>query len=201
VSYNNGQWDIPSWAGSFVKATGGSTASFVLTNPTDGTDEFALNRIIGATQLQIYGKADGTADAIVGLIAPNGTDYADYTYNGADADLDVSAGGLNLRPLSSGANVQVWSPAGTVKLRIGSQNFTQALDISHDGTNAHLTPTTGYVGFQSDTFQILPTGAVNYVGPTTAAAAAGTNGAPPSEVGGYMAWQIGGTTVHLPYYL
>ena len=120
---------------------------------------------------------------------------------GQNADIDVQGGDLNLRPLTATHSVNVWSIAGgNVKLRIGSQGFGATLDLQHDGVNAHITPTTGFVGFQGDKFQILATGAINYVGPTSVAATLGANGAVPAQVGGYLTWQIGGTTVKIPYF-
>ena len=86
----------------------------------------------------------------MGLIGPNGTDYADFTFDGSNADIDVQGGDLNLRPLTATHSVNVWSIAGgNVKLRIGSQGFGATLDLQHDGVNAHITPTMGFVGFQA----------------------------------------------------
>ena len=176
---------------SITTATAGSLASF---------DRISSNG--GASRLTIYGATDSTAPAIIALQAPNGTDYADYTFDGNNAELDVSKGNLALRPLASSGQVLVYSPSYTTKLRVGNAGFTQSLDISHDGTNAHISATTGYIGFAlGDKFQILPTGAVNYFGPSSTTASAGSNGALPALVGGYLTWQVGGTTVKIPYFL
>lgn len=96
-----------------------------------------------ARDFRVYGATG--VPAIFSLIAGNGTDYADYTYNGADADIDVSTGGLNLRPLAAGASVKVWNSADNVKLRIGSQNFGQALDLWNDGVDSYIQSTVGSV--------------------------------------------------------
>lgn len=189
------------------------TGQQVVKRPTSATntplftvvDETSNNRLTfsiiagAATQLQVYAKAG--EPAILGLIGANGTDYADFTFDGANCEIDVQGGDLNFRPLTSGKNVNIWSIAGgSPILKVGNQGLTQALTLQHDGTNAHVAATTGYVGFQGDTFQILSTGAVNYSGPTAISATAGTNGATPAQVGGYLTWQVGGTTVKIPYF-
>ncbi len=40
---------------------------------------------------------------------------------------------------------------GNTKLRVGSRNFEQALDLWHSGTDAHIRPTAGNVVIESDT--------------------------------------------------
>ena len=94
-----------------------------------------------AHDFRLYGG--NGVPAIFSLIAPNTTDYSDYTYNGSDADLDVSAGGLNLRPLAADGSVKIWNSNGNVKLRIGSKDFSQALDLWNDGSNSYIQSTDG----------------------------------------------------------
>lgn len=175
-----------------------ATSGFMLTDPADGSTEWNFYRAAGATNLGIYGSTG--FPAILTLYGPNDAGYADFTFNGFDTEIDSSVGNISLRPLTGG-NVNIWAMSGTPKLRVGSTNMTQSLDLSHDGTNAHLNNTaTGYIGLQGDKFQVLETGQVNYNGPTTASATAGTNGAPPAQVAGYLTQLIGGVTVHIPYY-
>lgn len=186
-------------AGPITITTATDFATPILDLRTSGGDRFNFSRSSGvSTALNITG--DASQPPIVGLLV--GVNYADFTFSGTDADIDVVGGGnLNLRPQGASSSVNIWAPSQNIKLRVGSSGFGQAVDLSHDGTNAHINPTTGYVGFQSDKFQILSTGAVNYTGPTAASASAGSNGAPPAQVGGYLTWQVGGATVHVPYYL
>jgi hypothetical protein len=101
----------------------------------------------GAIDFRILGSSG--RPAILSLIAADDNKYADYTYNGADADLDVSQGGLNLRPLDGDGAVNVWSMAGNTRLRVGSRNFRDALDFWHSGSNAYIRSTTGNVIVQS----------------------------------------------------
>ena len=96
-----------------------------------------------ARNVQIAGSV--ASPAIYTLLASNGTDYADWTYNGSDADFDVSLGGINLRPLSSSGAVRVWNPTSSIKLRVGSGGFSSALDMWHDGANANIYSTTGLI--------------------------------------------------------
>jgi hypothetical protein len=129
-------------------ALGSST--LILEGQASGTDAFVMRQNRGAggyTDFRIIGV--GTAFPILTLVAPNGTDYADLTYDGNNTELDVSTGSLQLRPLGTTGNVNVWSTTHNEKLRIGSQNFTQSLDISHDGSNGHISVTTGTINFDS----------------------------------------------------
>lgn len=89
------------------------------------------------------------APAILSLIGPDESKFADYTYNGSDADLDVSDGGLNLRPLDGRSAVTVWSIAGNKRLRVGSRNFEQSLDFWHSGAKAHVKSTNGSIFVES----------------------------------------------------
>jgi hypothetical protein len=100
----------------------------------------------GAVDLRILGDVD--APAILSLIAL-GEHYADYTYNGSDADLDVSRGGLNLRPLDGTGAVNIWSMAGDTRLRVGSRNSRQALDLWHSSENAYMRSTIGSIIVES----------------------------------------------------
>jgi hypothetical protein len=84
--------------------------------------------------------------AIHSLIASNGTDYADWTYDGNNMELETNKGDINIRPgLDTGMthNVNIWSLSHNAKLRVGNQNFTEALDFQHDGTHGLITCTTG----------------------------------------------------------
>ena len=197
----NGQGNRP-WT---VKRPTSATAT-PLTTVTDETDAPRFTQAVipaAATQQHIIGAAG--EPAILGLLGDQAaTTYADFTHEPGtgNTEIDVQGGDLALRPLSSGKSVNVWSiSGGHAKLRVGSQGFTQALDLQHDGSNAHISPTAGFVGFQADKFQILATGAVNYTGPTATSASAGSNGDVPAQVAGYLTWQVGGTTVKVPYYL
>lgn len=111
----------------------------------------------GAIDFRILGAPD--APAILSLIGPDSDRYADYTYNGADADVDVSHGGLNLRPLDGTGSVNVWSMAGNTRLRVGNSGFRRSLDLWHSGLNAHLRSTTGNVivesGFETRSNNVL----------------------------------------------
>lgn len=69
-----------------------------------GRTRFIMRRVNppeGAIDFRVLGEAG--APAILSLIVPDPDRYADYTYNGSDADVDVSYGGLNLRPLMAPA--------------------------------------------------------------------------------------------------
>ena len=87
--------------------------------------------------------------AILSLIGPDGNRYADYTYNGFDADVDVSHGGLNLRPLDGSGAVNVWSMAGNTRLGIGSRNFEQAVYVWHSGSDGNIESTKGNIIIRS----------------------------------------------------
>jgi hypothetical protein len=118
--------------------------------PVGGVTSFVMRRVNGpdgAVDFRILGSHG--QPAILSLIAPDRTDYADYTYNGHDADLDVSRGGLNLRPLDGRGSVNVWSLTGNARLRVGSENFRQSVDLWHDGENAHVRTTAGNVIVES----------------------------------------------------
>jgi len=162
----------------------------------DGTVFATFQRVTGAMQMQIYGQS--TFPAILGLIAPNGTDYADFTYDGSNADVDVSVGDLNLRPNNvAGNHVNIWSLNGQPSLRVGNQGFTHALSLSHDGTNAHIAPDTGFIGFQaSDIVQILADGVIMPVRAATGSAPAYVKGGVYFDttlnklrIGGASAWE------------
>jgi hypothetical protein len=56
---------------------------------------------------------------------------------------------LNLRPLDGIGSVNVWSMAGNTRLRVGSRDFRQALDLWHSGQNAHMRSTTGNLVVES----------------------------------------------------
>ena len=116
-----------------------------------GQDAFVGRRLVKAT-----GSTDGYTDwriigasnspAIASLIAPNGTDYADWTYDGNNMEIEVSKGDVNIRSgLTGGAqgNVNVWSLLGNPLFRVGNQNFTQAVSLQHDGSNATVATTIG----------------------------------------------------------
>jgi len=115
-----------------------------------GGTRFIMRRVSppdGAVDFRILGATD--APAILSLIGPDSDRYADYTYNGADADVDVSHGGLNLRPLDGTGSVNVWSMSGNTRLRVGNRDFRQSLDFWHSGLNAHVRSTTGSVVLES----------------------------------------------------
>ena len=59
--------------------------------------------------------------------------------------MDVSRGGLNLRPLDGTSAVNVWSMLGNTPLRVGSRNFHEALDFWHSGANAQIGTTRGHI--------------------------------------------------------
>jgi len=197
--------------------SGGGMSPVTAKRPTSGTstpiiqaiDETDAPRFTdaiipgAATQTHIIGKAG--EPAILGLLGDQAaTTYADFTHvpGTGNTEIDVLGGDLALRPLSPGKNVTIWSIAGgNPKLRVGSQGFTAALDLQHDGANAHVSCTSGYVGFQGDKVRIAQTGSLDYTGPTATSAGAGANGAPPAQVAGYLVWSVGGTTVKVPYYL
>jgi hypothetical protein len=54
-----------------------------------------------------------------------------------------------LRPLDGIGSVNVWSMTGNTRLRVGSRDFRQALDLWHSGLNAHIRSTTGGVVVES----------------------------------------------------
>jgi hypothetical protein len=118
--------------------------------PIDDRPRFIMRRLRGpdgATDLRILGETG--APAILSLIGAHPARYSDFTYNGSDADLDVSHGGLNLRPLDGSGAVNVWSMLGNTRLRVGSRDFRQSLDFWHSGTNAYIRLTLGSVIVQS----------------------------------------------------
>lgn len=109
-----------------------------------------MRRVIGqdgAVDFRILGGP--RQPAILSLIGPDRDKYADDTYKGHDADVDVSHGSLNLRPLDGLGSVNVWSLTGNARLRVGSESFAQALDLSHSGTDAHIRSTAGKVIVES----------------------------------------------------
>ena len=115
-----------------------------------GQTRFVMRRLSppeGAIDFRILGESG--APAILSLIGPQPDHYADYTYNGSDADIDVSHGGLNLRPLDGTGSVNVWSMSGNTRLRIGSRDFRQSLDLWHSGLNAHMRSTNGNIVIES----------------------------------------------------
>jgi hypothetical protein len=89
-----------------------------------GRPSFVMRRLRGpegAIDLRILGEPG--EPAILSLIAPDRDRYSDFTYNGHDADIDVSHGSLNLRPLDGSGAVNVWSMLGNTRLRVGSRDF------------------------------------------------------------------------------
>lgn len=177
-----------------IQAVGSTaTSGFKVTDPSDGSTEWNFYRVAGVTAFTVNGKVGYPAD--ISLFAPNGTDYADFTFDGSNAEIDVSIGNLSLRPLAGG-NVNIWATTGTPKLRVGSTNMAQSLDLYHDGTNGTLSTTTGDI-------DLTPaSGLVNLtnVGAYTTATAGGSS-ALPATPQGYMAMKVQGTTVKIPYYL
>jgi hypothetical protein len=121
----------------------------------NGSPGFIFRRNNGSLGFNDFRNIGVTgAPAINSLIAPNGNDYADWTFDGTNTELESSTGDLNLRPNLNGTvdftgNVAIWSLNHTPKLRIGNKGFTQALDIYHDGTNANLSATAGQINFNS----------------------------------------------------
>jgi hypothetical protein len=140
--------------GMYCYYTGSAWASF---NPGSAALPawFTLTDSGTVRNVQAAGAAGDTP--IYTLLAANGTDYADWTYDGTNADFDTSTAGINLRPLASGSAVKVWSPSYNTKLRVGSANFSQSLDIYHDGSNAHMAPSTGYIALDG---QVVSSGKV-----------------------------------------
>lgn len=194
-------WDVSLKAyldSSMVKQTGDTaTAGFRLIDPADSTVEFNLyrNRTSGATAFNIQGSNDGAAPAIITLFGPNATNYADFTFDGTNTEIDASTGNISLRPLTGG-NVNIWSTSGTPTLRVGSTNMTQSLDLKHDGTNGIASTTSGDLNLTP------ASGLVNLtnVGAYTSATAGGSS-ALPATPQGYLALKVQGTTVKVPYYL
>jgi hypothetical protein len=134
------------------------------------------------------------APALLQLEAPNGTDYADYTYDGNNGDIDVSKGNLNLRPLD-GSPVSVWSPTHNTPLAVNSSGGTHNVGLQHDGTNGHITTDTGDLDITPGSALINLTN-VNFY----ASASAGANGTLPLQVQGYLGIKVQGTSVKVPYY-
>ena len=177
-----------------IASTGStSTSGFKITDPSDSSTEWNFFRASGSTSFTINGKTSYPADLT--LFAPNGTDYADYTFDGSNAEIDVTVGNLSLRPLSGG-NVNIWATTGTPKLRVGSTNMAQSMDFTHDGTNGNISTTTGDVNLTPSS------GLVNLtnVGAYTTATAGGAS-ALPTKPQGYIAVKVQGTQVKIPYYL
>ena len=130
----------------------------------DGRTRFIMRRVNppeGAIDFRILGESG--APAILSLIGADPDRYADYTYNGYDADMDVSHGGLNLRPLDGTGSINVWSMAGNTRLRVGNRNLRQSLDLWHSGLNAHVRSTTGNLVVESK----LETRSTNVLGGDT----------------------------------
>lgn len=175
-----------------------TTNNVQLLDPADGSTELHFYRAQGATNLGIYGSAADPAIAI--LYGPDGIKYADYTFDGNNAELDVSTGNLSLRPLAGG-DVNVWAlTGGNPRLRVGNMGFTQSVDISHDGADAHIITTVGSVKI-ADKLSVAQTGLIDYDGPTDTVAAAGAQGALPATVQGYIVMTIAGVGIRVPYYL
>src|SRR3954463_13613545 len=111
--------------------------------PIAGRQRFIMRRLPGpegAIDFRILGERG--APALLSLIGADPDRYADYTYNGSHADVDVSHGGLNLRPLDGSGSVNVWSMLGNTRLRVGSEESGRAGGALHaeklDGTHALL---------------------------------------------------------------
>lgn len=80
----------------------------------------------------------GNVPPILVLVAPNLSDYADYTYDGVSADIDVSVGNINLRPLAGGyVDVRAWT-GSQAYLRTISPNYGHALRLWHDNAYAYI---------------------------------------------------------------
>jgi hypothetical protein len=142
----------------------GQTAKEPITFSLSGRPRFIMRRVRppeGGIDFRILGEPG--APPILSLISPDADRYADYTFNGSDADIDVSHGGLNLRPLDGVSGVNVWSMAGNTQLRVGSRGFSQALDFWHSGINGYIRSTTGKVIVQSP----FETRSVNILGGDT----------------------------------
>lgn len=77
--------------------------------------------------------------AIFSLIGTSDNNYADLTFDGTNFDHD-STGGLNLRCVGPGAgDIRTWGINGINPMfRVGSENFTGSIDISHDGTDGKI---------------------------------------------------------------
>src|SRR4051794_22784756 len=118
--------------------------------PIAGRPRFIMRRLPGpegAIDFRILGERG--APAILSLIGADPDRYADYTYNGSHADMDVSHGGLNLRPLDGNGSGNVWSMIGNTRLRVGSRDFRESIDLWHGGTNAYIRSTAGSIILQS----------------------------------------------------
>lgn len=128
----------------FVEMQQNSSDAFLFRRKVDASTGHNDFRNVGATN----------APPINTLVAPNGIDYSDWTFDGTNTELETSTGDLNLRPNLNGVvdytgNVNIWSTGHTPKLRIGNNGFSAALDIYHDGGNAHLSSTTGGINVDS----------------------------------------------------
>ncbi len=147
----DGQLTLSSASSELVinNTTSTATTQKLLEAQFNGVDAFVMRQNSSAggfTDFRIQGVTN--APPIATLLGPNGTDYADWTFDGSNTELETSTGDLNLRPNLNGTvdytgNVTIWSLNHTPKLRVGNKGFTQALDIYHDGTNAHLIATAG----------------------------------------------------------
>ena len=185
-----------SLGGSIAKLGNTATSGFQIVDPTDSSPEWNFFRASGSTAFTVTGKAG--YPPIVTLWNPAQTQYADFTFDGTNTEIDASTGNISLRPLTGG-NVNVWATTGTPKLRVGSTNFAQSLDMWHDGTDSHIQPTSGRVIV--DGGLVINSGYPEFNTATTATATTGTNGAPPAQVYGYIVAKIGGVGVRIPYYL
>jgi hypothetical protein len=147
---SNGVADVHRDAKGAAADSKGQTAKEPIAFSLSGRPRFIMRRVSppdGGIDFRILGEPG--APPILSLISADADRYADYTFNGSDADIDVSHGGLNLRPLDGVAGVNVWSMAGNTQLRVGSRGFNQALDLWHSGTNGYIRSTTGNVIVQS----------------------------------------------------
>lgn len=170
-----------------------SGTGFKVTDPSDGSTEWNFYRASGATAFTVNGKTG--YPAIISLFAPNGTDYADFTFDGSNTEIDSSVGNISLRPLTGG-NVNIWATSGTPKLRVGSTNMAQSLDLSHDGTNGIASTTTGDLDLSPASGLVNLTNVSAYTSATAGAASA-----LPATPQGYLAMKVQGTSVKVPYYL
>lgn len=119
----------------------------------NGDDALLLRRrtdaSTGFTDLRLFGATN--APAIYSLIGPDPDTYASFTFDGSNAELETNTGNLNLRNYnaSGDGSVQAWSITHNQRFRIGSMNFTAALDFVHDGTNASVSTTAGSIKVSS----------------------------------------------------